>query len=346
MRVLIVGGTGFIGSHVVRALDALGHDVTVYHRGTTEPALPPRVRHVRDARAAMPVTHFPAELTAERPDVVLHMTAMGEADARAAVNAFAGHAGRIVALSSGDVYRAYGILQSLETGPPEPIPLHEDSPLRATLYPYRAHARSEADLVFSYEKILAERVLSGDPRLSATILRLPAVYGPGDPQRRLRRWVVRMHDARPAIAIDAREAEWRWTHGYVGNVAAAIVLAVADKRAAGRVYNVGEASTPTVLERVRQLGAALGWRGEIVPLSPHQWTPTRPLPLMNFDQDLVCDTTRLRLQLGFHEAVSLDEGLRLTGAWEREHPPAGEPGRAEEYAAEDAAISESRAAAQ
>jgi nucleoside-diphosphate-sugar epimerase len=338
MRVLIIGGTGFIGPHVVRALDALGHDITVYHRGTTEAELPPRVRHVRDAGAAMPVMHFPSALVREEPDVVVHMTPMGERDARAALNAFAGIAGRMVALSSGDVYRAYGILQRSEAAPHEASPLREESPLRSGLYPYRAHAQSEEELAFHYEKILAERVLVSDPRLSTTILRLPAVYGPGDPQRRLRRWIVRMVDGRPAIALDAREASWRWTHGYVGNVAAAIALAVTNARAAGRVYNVGEALTPSFAERVRQLADALGWTGDIVAVPPDRWTRTPPLPPLDFRQDLAYDTSRIREELGYREPVSLDEGLRRSAEWERTHPPEGEASRAAEYVEEDAAV--------
>ena len=336
MRVLIVGGTGFIGPHVARALDALGHDITVYHRGTTEADLPPGVRHVRHADASMPVVRFPAVLLRDAPEVVVHMTPMGERDARAAVDAFAGSAARLVALSSGDVYRAYGILQGLETGPLEAAPLNEDSALRSVLYPYRAHARSEEELGFSYEKILAERVLCSDPRLPTTVLRLPAVYGPGDPQRRLRRWVVRMLDARPVIALDAREARWRWTHGYVENVAAAITLAVVDARATGRVYNVGEEPTPTVAERVRALADALSWTGKVVPVSPERWTP---LPPIAFAQDLVYDTGRIREELGYEEAISTREGMRRTAEWERAHPPEGEASRADEYAAEDDAVS-------
>jgi nucleoside-diphosphate-sugar epimerase len=338
MRVLIIGGTGFIGPHVVRALDALGHDITLYHRGTTETDLPPRVRQVRHADAAMPVVRFPPVLLRDAPDVVVHMTPMGERDGRAAVEAFAGSAGRMVGLSSGDVYRAYGILQRLEEGPPETGPLREESALRSVLYPYRAHARSEEELGFYYEKILAERALCADARLPMTILRLPAVYGPGDPQRRLRRWVVRMFDARPAIALDAREARWRWTHGYVENVAAAIALAVVDARAAGRVYNVGEEPTPTIAERVRELGDALSWTGELVPVSPERRTPTPVLPPMELAQDLVYDTSRIRGELDYEELISAREGMRRTAEWERTHPPAEEASRAAEYSAEDAVL--------
>jgi hypothetical protein len=41
---------------------------------------------------------------------------------------------RAVVLSSGDVYRAYGLFTGLEKGPLEPTPLHEDAPLRQALY--------------------------------------------------------------------------------------------------------------------------------------------------------------------------------------------------------------------
>ena len=92
--------------------------------------------------AAMPVRSFPPELFDPAPDVVVHMIPMGEADARAAVDGFAGRAERMVWLSSGDVYRAYGRFTGIEPGPPEPVPLTEDAPLRTVLYPYRGQARS------------------------------------------------------------------------------------------------------------------------------------------------------------------------------------------------------------
>jgi uncharacterized protein YbjT (DUF2867 family) len=50
-----------------------------------------------------------------------------------------------------------------------------------------------------------------------------------------------MDDGRSAILLEKGMASWRWTHGYVEDVAAAVALAVMDERAAGRTYNVGEA---------------------------------------------------------------------------------------------------------
>ncbi|MEX1253852.1 MAG: hypothetical protein WEE64_05870 [Dehalococcoidia bacterium] len=57
----------------------------------------------------------------------------------------------------------------------------------------------------------------------------------------------------------------------------------------------------------------------------------------DYAQDLVCDTTRIRDELGHAAAVSRDEGLRRAIEWERAHRPTGKP-EWFDYAAEDAAL--------
>lgn len=174
-------------------------------------------------------------------EIVIHMIPMGEPDARAAVLAFAGHTERLLALSSGDVYRAYGRFTGLEPGPVEEGLLTEHSPLRKTLYPYRGQAKSPEELDYYYEKILVEDQLLGHPQLPATVLRLPKAYGPGG-------------NANLATVYGYRNRpHWRWTHGFVENVAHAIVLAALHPAAANRIYNVGEALTPTIAERLQTL---------------------------------------------------------------------------------------------
>ncbi len=67
-----------------------------------------------------------------------------------------------------------------------------------------------------------------------------------------------MDDKRPAILLDQERAKWRWTWGYVEDVAAAIACAAIDQRAAGRIYNVGEMVSLTQAERVKSIASAAG----------------------------------------------------------------------------------------
>jgi nucleoside-diphosphate-sugar epimerase len=340
MRVLVIGGTGFIGVHVLRELDRRGHEVTVYHRGVHEPDVPAGVRHVRSELAAIPVVDFPAELRGATFDAVVHMVPIGEEDARAAVDVFRGCAGRLVAVSSADVYGAYGRLIGKDSEAAAEAggePLDEEAPLRHSLYPYGRSVPSPwGGVLRDYEKILVERAVLGERELPGIVLRLPAVYGPGDRQRRFWPWVRRMHEGRPVIVLGARQARWRWTHGYVENVAAAIALAATDGRALGRTYNVGEAETPSVAERVRALGAAAGWDGRVAVVPDERLPPQlrEPFPPT---VDLALDTTRLRRELGYEEPVGYEEGLARTVAWLR--ATADADAAPVDYASEDGAAS-------
>jgi nucleoside-diphosphate-sugar epimerase len=286
VRIVVIGGTRFIGPYVVRQLAAQGHVVTIYHRGETEADLPSIVRHVHNPASTMPVIAFPKELFEPAPDVVIHMIPMGERDARAAIDACRGRAQRLVAVSSGDVYLAYGRFTGLEPGPIEQGPLHESSPLRSALYPYRKQGQSADDWIYSYERILVERVVLGEPSLDGVVLRLPKVYGPGENAD-----LTTVHQFH-------HQPQWRWTHGYVENVAAAIVLAATHPVAGGQIYNVGEEYTPTVADRLKDL-------------PPSSIAPATSM-LANFGQNIVYDTGRIRRDLGYREPVPYQEGLDRT----------------------------------
>jgi nucleoside-diphosphate-sugar epimerase len=242
---------------------------------------------------------------------------------------------RVVVISSADVYRAYGRLHGSEPGPPEPVPVAEDAPLRDRLYPYRGERDGAFD---NYDKIPVERAFAADPHVACTVLRLPAVYGEHDPQHRLRAGLARMDAGRPAIVIPQRARAWRWSWSYVGDVAEAIALAVTDTRATGRVYNIATEHALTHDAWLRAVGEAAGWHGEISGVPDADLPAHLRLPV-NYEQDLVLDSTRIRADLGYHEPHPLAEGLARTIAWERSlRRPDWQDRFREEFTAEDPAI--------
>lgn len=335
MRILVIGGTSFIGPRVVRRLAAQGHDVTIFHRGQTESDLPPEVEQLQGDRHNLP--DFSSDFRRIAPDVVLDMILFTEEEARQSLQVFKGIAGRYVMPSSMDVYRAYGRLLQLERGTPDPIPYTEEGPLRETLYPYRKRAKGTDDRAYNYEKILAERVMRSEPSLPATILRLPAVYGPGDKQHRLFEYLKPMDDGRPFILLEEGRAQWRWSRGFVENVADAIALAVTNERATARTYNVGGEDAPSESDWVRSIGQAAGWDGRIIVLEKSMM-PALMVDDTPHENHLVCDNSRIRDELGYEERVGIESALRQTVAWERENPPAEIDAGQFDYAAEDAAL--------
>ncbi len=339
MRILILGGTGFMGPFVARQLAVQGHELILFHRGNTHADLPEGIAHIHGDRAK--IDRFADEFRRLAPDVTLDMRPLVERDALAALATLRGATGRVVAISSVDVYRAFARLIGTEPGEPDPTPLTEDSPTRERLYPYRGDTPRAADDPArwrdDYDKLPIERLILGDPALPGTILRLPMVHGPGDEQHRFFGVLRRMDNRRPAILLDRGLLRMLACREYVENVAAAIALAVTDDRAARRIYNVCDAEPLTEEDWVRLVAQEAGWDGEIVAL-PSEALPVGLRVSSDTRQSLFASSSRLRQELGYVPPIERAEGLRRTIAWERANPPATIDPALFDYAAEDAAL--------
>jgi len=336
MRILAIGGNGFIGRFVTALLVEAGHEVVVFHRGST-PVDSAGARELIGRHQDLPL--FGADIARLAPDVVIDFILGSGRQAETLLAALGGRAGRLVVLSSQDVYRATGVLHQLEPGEPDPVPLAEDAPLRTRLYPYPPPVLEALRGVFGwveadYDKIPVERAVLEQTAIPPVVLRLPMVYGPGDPLHRLFPILKRIDDGRRLILLDERMAAWRATRGYVENVATAIASAVVAPAARG-IYNLGE-TIASELEWTRWVAAAAGFTGE-VRVIPAADSPAHLHPPGNTAQDWVTDSSRFRRELAFAPPAPLDLALERTVAWERAHPPAGIDAAQFDYAAENRA---------
>lgn len=263
MEVLVVGGRGFIGRHVCVWLATHGHRARVVGRDDA----------LSDG------------------DAVVHLALYDE---RSACRAAAAIGDRpYVVASSGDVYLVFDQLRGREPWDgTQPGPISEEAPLRSLLYPYGREVVTPKGTFIDYDKILVERVVVA---AGGIVLRLPKVYGPGDTTSMLAAAVRRWRAGEPVV-IGARVVAWRWTHGYVEDIAHAIGLAITSPAPRGRVYNVGEDVTPTALDRLR---AAVG----DVMIVPDDRVPADLAVAAVHPVDLVLDSSRIRRELGYCEQI-------------------------------------------
>jgi nucleoside-diphosphate-sugar epimerase len=343
MKILLIGGSGFIGPFVAQQLQQSGHRVTIFHRGKT--IAPAGTEEILGNRQFLQ-DHQP-EFRQQKFDVVIDFVLSSGRQAQQLMDTFRGIAGRVVALSSMDVYRAWGVFYNSEPGGLQELPLIEDSELRTSRNTYPPEALKRAQTVYpwlddEYDKIPVEQAVLGDPKLPGTILRLPMIYGPGDPVHRFHPILKRIDDDRKQIIFADDVAPLRTPRGYVENVGAAVALAATSSQATGRVYNVCETDSFGELGWARKIAAATGWPGDFVVL-PHDRTPKHLLWPGNTAQHVVASSERIRKELGYCELLPREEAIRRTIEWERVNPPA--PTAQFDYETEGQALAQFKATA-
>ncbi len=301
MKVLVTGGAGFIGTHVVDGLLAAGHRVAVVDdlsTGSTRWLAPEATLHVVDL-----VSPGLAEVVAsERPDAVVHLAAQAAVGRSVADPArdlavnVAGGVNLLVQCRDAGIRRlVYASSGGAAYRDTAPLPTAEDAPLG----PRSPYGASKLALEL-YLGVWQE--LHG---LASVVLRLANVYGPRqNPHGEA--GVVAIFCQRllagqpPVINGDGEQTR---DYVYVEDVAAAVALALAQPAVTGPV-NIGTGVETSVNALQRALGRASG-----VAVAP-QYGPARP-----GEQRRSClDPSLARRQLGWSAGVPLAEGLART--WE------------------------------
>jgi 2'-hydroxyisoflavone reductase len=243
LRILILGGTGFIGPHQVRYAAARGHAVTLFNRGRTNPGLFKGMAGIEERigdRAPNP-GNYDALKTGEW-DVVIDNPTMRPRWVREAAAAVAGRAGQYIFISTISVYAANDTPGADESAAVAitATPDVEDGPDAMRLYgPLKALSEREAQKAFPGR---------------ATIIRPGLIVGVGDQSDRFTYWPVRIARGGEVLAppaddpvqlIDARDlGEW--------------VIRCAEQKVFGVFNATGPARRFTVKDMLEGTRAALG----------------------------------------------------------------------------------------
>ncbi len=295
MKLLVFDGTKFIGRAVVERALELGHEVAVYHRGETEPDDMPAILHIHGDN--IDVADNIDEIKAFGADAVIDTTQFDTQRTQAVVDALTGVIERYVLVSSMDVYRVYGLINNTEPGPPQPMPVAETAELRIL---------PGADHTVDVDNLFAEAAALEQSGLDATVARLPAVFGPRDYQRRVDLLVEEMADSLTEVKMTPRSANFRWTWGYVKNIADMLLILAGDRRNGNRIYNLGYPEAASNLEMFKMIAEAADWQGEVV--VEDDGSPDGA----NLIKDWIADTSKFRRDFNYTERFSIEEAFKFT----------------------------------
>ena len=324
MRVLVTGGTGFTGSHLVRRLLSRGHDVVcldsqpgLFADELRERGAEVLIGSVTDAdlvrkstHGAEVVHHLAAAFRQLNVPKSVYRDVNVEGTRNVLEAARAAGVRRVVYCSTQGVHGHVADPPGDETSPIAP----ED---------YYQETKYEGELV------CAEYANAG---IEISIVRPTAIYGPGDPGRFL--LLYRM--ARNGRFLMFGDGKTTYHPVYIDNLIDLFELAAERPEARGRTYIGGDAEYYTLNDLVSAVGRSMGIDVEIVHL------PFRPLWLAAVACESICAPLRIspplfrrrvdwfrqvrafridraRDELGYTPAVGLEEGLKRTCDWYREN---------------------------
>ena len=260
MRILVIGGSGFISSHVVRMLADRGHAVTAFTRGKSgvDPQLRQRVTWIhgdRDSRNDIDALGRGATY-----DVVYDMVAYEAAQSQEAARVFRGRIGRFIHCSTVSVYMVAGKVQ---------CPIAEDQD-RGPLMEY--FPRNPFGMDYGIKKRECERVLwdAHDERLfPVSMLRPIYVSGPGDPAARDWFWVERILDGGPLLVPGSGDIVFQQV--FVDDVACMFAELPERPQAVGKAYNIAGEEIFSLNDYLHALGELVGRQVRLVHLDQEKF---------------------------------------------------------------------------
>ncbi len=200
LKILILGGTGFLGPHQVEVALGRGHHVTLFNRGQTNPGLFPQAENITGDRGG-----DLSALKGRTWDAVIDNSGNLPSWVAASAQLLKGSVGQYFYVSSISAYADQSMVGLKETAPLQTLTA--------------AQAQTVTSQNYGGIKAMCEQKTREAFPKTATIARMGLVVGPGDPTDRFTYWPVRIHESGDVLApgepsdpiqcIDARDvAQW------------------------------------------------------------------------------------------------------------------------------------------
>ena len=309
MRILVTGGAGFIGSHLVEKLLAAGHEVVILD--DFNDFYDPQIKHANIAGFAKDVTVYHVDLRdggsvrslfhREKVDAIAHLAA------RAGVRPSIQHAqlycdtnvsGTLHLLEAArvtGVERFIFASSSSVYGASKTIPFSEEQHLIQTLSPYGATKVAGEFLCSTYSHLYQMRVVA---------LRYFTVYGPRQrPDLAIHQFTRRIYAGQPIDQFG--DGSTRRDYTYIDDVIQGTMAALQYQGPLYDVFNLGESETIQLKELISAIENALGKKAKV-----------NRLPEQPGDMPLTCaDISKARKLLGYKPTTKLSEGLQKFIDW-------------------------------
>ena len=292
--VLVTGGTGFIGRHVLASGLAAGIDVTNLSMQT---AAPPGVKHFQADLGD--IETLKAFMQRVRPVAILHLAAGG----------IAYGTGTLSALLTANTLKLEGLLELAAALDPMPQVVLAGSGFEYGLsdYPHSENEPLEPFSPYGVSKAAATLVARFYARkMPITVLRLFSVYGPGEKSPRLAPYIIEC--VMRGEPVELTQCEQLRDYTYVADVAESFWRALSKAPQPGnlRIINVASGHAVTLREYVETLAAQLRLRG-YEPRLHFGAKPYRRDEPMTY----LADVSFINKALGWQPSISLQDGLRI-----------------------------------
>lgn len=183
LKLLIMGGTGFLGPHIVEAARRRGHTMTLFNRGKTHPGLFPDLEKLHGDRK----TDLSA-LAGRKWDAVIDTSAYIPGDVTKSATLLAPDVGQYLLISTVSVYAKL-----------DKPGMNETAALATTTAP---DAQKVSNENYGALKALCEKAAESAMPGRVTVIRPGLIVGPGDPTDRFTYWPVRVARGGEVLAPD------------------------------------------------------------------------------------------------------------------------------------------------
>lgn len=302
MRLLIVGGTGFLSSALVEESLAAGHDVTIVTRGRRSGSVAGDVRRIVADRSDSAA--FRVAVQGQEFDAVVDAICFTPEHARQDVECFGGRVERLVMISTDFVY----------TVGPRALPITEDL-LRDAPTEYGRNKAAAEDLLFAANR-----------ELPVTVLRPPHIVGPGgllgtgSLQGRDSALPARLRRGEPIVLLGGGTLLIQPADRL--DIARAVLAVLAAPQTAGRAYNISGPHAVATWRYYEIIAEALGVPLTVASLPCEVYLKAFPSNA-SFAQHRMYSLEALARDAVFRPSISLETSLRETLAWLEANPPSG-----------------------